>query len=56
MAERNNVGGKKKRASPVDEPVAPPPAPDSALAGASAEAPLRALFEDFFVARKPLKG
>jgi len=36
MAERNNVGGKKKRASPVDEPVAPPrhptrPWPEPAL-------------------------
>jgi site-specific recombinase XerC len=56
MAERNNVDGKKKRGSPVDEPVAPSSAPDLALAGPSADAPLRTLFEDFFVARKPLKG
>jgi hypothetical protein len=46
----------KRRTGPVDEPEAAATAPDLALAGASADAPLRALFEDFFVARKPLKG
>jgi len=56
MAERNNIGRNKGRTGPIDEPVAASTAPDLALAGASADAPLRALVEDFFVARKPLKG
>ena len=55
MAERRNVRA-SKRSTGVDEPEEVPAGPDLALAGASADAQLKALFEDFFVARKPLKG
>jgi integrase/recombinase XerD len=51
-AERSN----KSRARAVDGPEAGPPTPGLILAEPGADAPLKALFEDFFVARKPLKG
>ena len=56
MAERKNIASNKSRAGPVDATEAVPAAPGLAAAGTSADAPLNTLFEDFFVARKPLKG
>jgi integrase len=56
VAEHDDVPGNASEADAVDEFEAEPAAPGLALAGASADAHLQALFEDFFVARKPLKG
>jgi site-specific recombinase XerC len=57
VVARNNVGSNRRQAGLVDEPdVAPATPPGLALAGTSAGAPLISLFDDFFVARKPLKG
>jgi site-specific recombinase XerD len=56
VVAEDDVGGNKTGTRPVDEPEVTPAAPGSVLAGASADAYLKALFEDFFVARKPLKG
>jgi site-specific recombinase XerD len=55
-AKHDDVASNGSEAGAVDELEAEPAARGSALAGASADAHLQALFEDFFVARKPLKG
>ena len=56
MAEHDDVARNRSRAGPADEPEAEPAAPGLVLAAAGADAHLSELFEDFFVARKPLKG
>ena len=56
VTERNNVRKNKSQSGPVEETQAPQPALGLILAEPGADAPLKALFEDFFVARKPLKG
>jgi site-specific recombinase XerC len=56
VAERNDVSSSKSRVRPVDEPEAVPPTSGLILSEPGADALLRALFEGFFVARKPLKG
>ena len=56
VAQRDDVGDAKARARPIRKSQAAPPAPSLALADAGADAHLEALFDDFFVARKPLKG
>ncbi len=56
MAQRDDVGDDKTSTRPIRKSQAAPPAPSLAVADAGADAHLEALFEDFFVARKPLKG